>query len=88
MLALARIVKDSQLPSTRDELQALPGVGQYIASALLTVCFGRREPLLDENMARVLERFFGPRHLADIRFDPYLQQLSRMVLPANDSPFA
>lgn len=27
-------------------------------------------------MARVLERYFGPRKLADIRYDPYLQDLA------------
>jgi A/G-specific adenine glycosylase len=82
LLALARTMRNSQLPSTRDELQALPGVGQYIASALLTICYAQSEPLLDENMARVLRRFFGPGKMTDIRFDPYLQQLSRAILPA------
>jgi len=36
---------------------------------------------MDVNMARVLERFFGPRKLADIRYDPYLQKLARDILP-------
>jgi len=39
--------------------------------------------LLDVNMARVLERYFGPRKLvdmADIRYDPYLQTLSWQVV--------
>ncbi|HEX5733370.1 MAG TPA: hypothetical protein VF131_11105 [Blastocatellia bacterium] len=31
-------------------------------------------------MARVLERFFGPRKLADIRYDPYLQSLAKKVV--------
>lgn len=67
--------------ATREQLEALPGVGQYVASAILCICQGMREPLLDVNMARVLERFFGPRKLADIRYDPYLQNLARSVLP-------
>lgn len=83
LAALAQIMRESRYaPSTRDELQQLPGVGQYIASALLLICHNQPEPLLDVNMARVLERFFGPRKLADIRVDPYLQQLSRAVLPS------
>ena len=36
--------------------------------------------MLDVIMARVLERYFGPRKLADIRYDPYLQTLSRQVV--------
>lgn len=70
-----------RVPSTRVELESLPGVGQYIANAVLSICHGAREPLLDVNMTRVLERFFGPRKLADIRYDPYLQSLSREFLP-------
>jgi len=38
---------------------------------------GHPEALLDTNMSRVLERYFGPRELADIRYDPYLQALAR-----------
>lgn len=38
-------------------------------------------------MARVLERFFGPRKLVDIRYDPYLQTLSYKVVAGNDSVF-
>ena len=43
------------------------------------------QPLLDVNLARVLERLFGPRKLADIRFDPYLQELSLRVVQ-HESP--
>jgi A/G-specific adenine glycosylase len=35
-------------------------------------------------MARVLERYFGPRTLVDIRYDPYLQDLSREVVTVDD----
>ncbi len=31
-------------------------------------------------MARVLERYFGPRKLVDIRYDKYLQELSYKVV--------
>lgn len=80
LISLARVLVRQKLPSTRNELQALPGVGQYIASAVMAGCFGAREPLLDVNMARVLSRVFGPGFMADLRVDPYLQQLSRLIL--------
>jgi A/G-specific adenine glycosylase len=83
-LARAVGVLGGHLPQTRAGLEALPGVGQYVASAVLTLCHGGREPLLDTNMARVLERYFGPRQMADIRYDPYLQSLSREVLARGD----
>lgn len=79
-LARAILSCRGELPSTRAALEQLPGIGQYIAGAFLTAVCGEAEPLLDVNMARLLERFFGPRHRSDIRDDPYLQGLSRRVL--------
>lgn len=69
-----------RIPSGREKLEALPGIGQYVASAVLLLRNGQPEPLLDTNMSRVLERYFGPRDMADIRYDPYLQALSRRVV--------
>jgi A/G-specific adenine glycosylase len=48
------------LPRTRTELERLPGIGPYTASAVLAVVYGQAEPLLDVNMARLLGRFLGP----------------------------
>jgi A/G-specific adenine glycosylase len=67
-------------PTGRDEIEALPGVGQYVANAAMVFHHGAREPLLDANMARVLERCFAPRKLVDIRYDPWLQTLARAVV--------
>jgi len=75
--------RGGRFPSVRSELESLPGVGQYVASAILLFCHGKQEPLLDVNMARVLERYFGPRRLADIRYDNHLQSLSRDVISGN-----
>jgi A/G-specific adenine glycosylase len=80
--SLARtVVKNrGKLPANRESLELTPGIGQYIASAVLTYWHGQAEALLDVNMARVLERFFGPRQLTDIRYDPYLQKLARKAV--------
>ncbi|MBK6780899.1 MAG: hypothetical protein IPG75_15270 [Gemmatimonadetes bacterium] len=79
-LAPAATKLRGKFPRDRVALERLPGVGQYVASAILLFGHGQCEPLLDTNMARVLERYFGPRTLADIRHDPYLQRLSRRVV--------
>jgi A/G-specific adenine glycosylase len=50
----------SGVPRTRKELEHLPGIGPYTASAVLAIVYGRAEPLLDVNMARLLGRFLGP----------------------------
>jgi A/G-specific adenine glycosylase len=47
------------LPGTAAELCSLPGVGRYTAGAIASIGFGRREPLVDGNVARVLSRLFA-----------------------------
>lgn len=79
-LGTAIAARRGRFPTSREEIEALPGVGQYIANAVLLFCFHKAHPLVDVNLARVLERFFGPRKLADIRYDPYLQQLAHAVV--------
>jgi A/G-specific adenine glycosylase len=71
-------------PRKRDDIELLPAVGQYVASAVLLFCYEEPEPLLDGSMARLLERFFGRRTLTDIRHDPYLQALARLVVASDD----
>ncbi|MGY4298835.1 A/G-specific adenine glycosylase [Bradyrhizobium sp. i1.4.4] len=80
--ALARemVTRRGKFPGSRDELESLPAVGQYVASAVLLFAHGRTEPLLDANMARVLDRVFAPRRLVDIRYDPRLQALARLLV--------
>ncbi|MFZ2499306.1 DNA glycosylase [Methanosarcina sp.] len=48
-----------KLPLEKKKLMAMPGVGNYIAAAVL--CFGYNfpEPILDTNTVRVLGRIFG-----------------------------
>jgi len=83
-LATEMAKRRGDFPQNREEIEKLPNVGQYIANAVLLLCHGEPEPLLDVNMARVLERFFGPRKLADIRYDPYLQSLAKAVVNCRD----
>lgn len=84
--ALAREMVDrgGAFPASRSELEALPAVGQYVASAILVFAHRCAEPLLDGNMSRVIERVFEPRRLADIRRDPRLQGLARALVRSRD----
>ena len=79
-LAAEMVVRHGKVPRNRADLEKIPMVGQYIANAIEQVIFNQPSPLLDVNMARLLERYFGPRKLADIRYDPYLQELARRVV--------
>ena len=72
--------RKGRFPKNREEIDSLPAVGQYVANSIELFVHERATPLLDVNMARVLERYYGPRQLADIRYDPYLQELSHRVV--------
>jgi len=78
-------LRGGSFPSNRDEIEGLPGVGQYIANAIELFIYKRKKPLIDVNMARVLERYFGPRKLVDIRYDPYLQELAHRLVDCEES---
>jgi A/G-specific adenine glycosylase len=45
-----------RVPETYEELRRLPGVGDYVASAVLLFAYGKPRPLVDVNVARVLCR--------------------------------
>tara|TARA_R110002124_G_scaffold215380_2_gene381328 strand:- start:12945 stop:13511 length:567 start_codon:yes stop_codon:yes gene_type:complete len=87
LLELARVMhqKSGRLPDDRSGIEDLPGVGQYIANAVELISSRSPAPLLDVNMSRVLERYFGPRKMADIRYDPYLQRLAWRVTNIEES---
>jgi A/G-specific adenine glycosylase len=78
--------RHGRFPRGRDEIDDLPGAGQYVANAIELFVLGKPMPLLDVNMARLLERYFGPRQLADIRYDPYLQGLAKEVIESSADP--
>ncbi len=55
----ARVVSEQyggELPQTYEELIALPGVGDYTASAVLAFAFGKRSVVIDTNIRRVISR--------------------------------
>jgi A/G-specific adenine glycosylase len=46
-------------PVERDKLLALPGVGEYAADAVLSLIYGKRVPMVDRGVLRVVSRFFA-----------------------------
>jgi A/G-specific adenine glycosylase len=57
--ALARALVDDfggRVPDDEAALMTLPGVGRYVANAVLLLAFGQPRPLLDPNVIRLLDR--------------------------------
>lgn len=71
------------VPAELDDLAALPGVGEYTAAAVAVFAFGRRHPVVDVNVRRVLARAVG----GDAEPAPSLsvteRQLAAEVLPVD-----
>ncbi len=72
--------KDGELPKTKVELQESSLSTLYIANAFELFILKKRAPLLDVNMARVLNRYFHFREFRDVRNDIELQELSQDVI--------
>jgi A/G-specific adenine glycosylase len=59
MAAELRAVFDGRVPETKEELLSLPGVSDYIASAVRCFAWNYSTPLVDTNTVRVTGRLFG-----------------------------
>lgn len=83
-LAAQQIMERHQgvFPDTFEEVAALPGVGRYTAGAVLCFAFGKRAPILDTNVQRVLQRVFVRRPAASpAAMQKRLWRLAEEVLP-------
>jgi A/G-specific adenine glycosylase len=48
-----------KVPNSEKQLLELPGIGKYTARAICSQAFNQPLAILDTNVARILERFFG-----------------------------
>jgi A/G-specific adenine glycosylase len=76
IIAVARVLvkrHGGRVPQKKDELLALPGVGDYLANAVLAFGFGRRAILMNTNTTRVIRRYTGrpSGHPWQMRIDLY-----------------
>lgn len=74
-----------ELPSTRDELLALPGIGAYTAAAVAVFAFGRRHAVLDTNVRRVLARLEAGTEFAGAQPSAAEYRLAESLLPEDDA---
>ncbi len=77
-----------ELPSTREELLALPGIGAYTAAAVAVFAFGRKHAVLDTNVRRVLARAASGREFPTAQPSAAEYRLAESLLPENDATAA
>ena len=73
-----------RLPRDYDQLVALPGIGDYTASAVMSFAYGERIAVIDTNIRRVLSRVFLGRESKGGAASREERQLARQVLPEDE----
>ena len=76
-----------KFPKTLEELQTLPGVGLYTASAILAFVHNADVPVVDVNIERVLSRWWKPMNHSNEKLPMRdIYQLDAAILPKGKSP--
>ncbi len=70
-----------EIPDGRDELLALPGIGDYIAAAFRSLHLGLHDVIIDSNVVRIYGRFFGFETNGETRRKPWLRELAERITP-------
>jgi A/G-specific adenine glycosylase len=73
------------IPDDAESLLALPGVGRYIAGAILSFAFGRAAPIVEANTQRVLARWLAwDDDLRSGRSQARLWEAAARIVPDDD----
>jgi len=74
-----------RIPDDEQTLRRLPGFGPYTTAAVLSLVYGKPQPVIDANVRRVLMRILGLRGTAEARIDKTLRAFLETVF-SKDSP--
>jgi A/G-specific adenine glycosylase len=73
-----------RVPEEPGDILSLPGVGRYTAGAIASIAFGKRAPIVDGNVARVLARLFAiTDDVRSTKVQKRLWELSTELVPEN-----
>jgi A/G-specific adenine glycosylase len=70
----------SKVPQTREELRNLPGVGEYVAGAVLSIAYNKKEWIVDSNVVRVFKRYFGIDTSKEGRRDQHVIEMAKIYV--------
>jgi A/G-specific adenine glycosylase len=77
---------NNELPQKAKELEKLPGIGDYISSAICSIAFGSNVPALEANGIRVLSRLFDFHGLASNSKDRTILKEHLTKILSNKNP--
>lgn len=80
LLAELKDVYRGIIPVDKRELMSLPGVGEYVASAVRCFAFGYPEIVMDTNTSRVISRIIGLEARGELRRNREIKKVYRRIL--------
>jgi A/G-specific adenine glycosylase len=84
---VAREIKERyncKVPNDRCELTTLPGVGEYVAGAVLSIAYGKKEWIVDTNIVRLFRRYFGIKTSKEGRRDKHVIEMAKVYASGRD----
>jgi len=70
------------IPNDETQLLSFSGVGKYTARAVCAQAFDHATAVLDTNVARIMQRFFGLQpHRKRVRNDPFFWEAAQSIAP-------
>lgn len=79
---------DGIIPSSKEQLQELPGMGPYTTGAILSFAYNLSEPAIDVNIRRIYLRFFQGKDQGlpmSKKEEQELYQLAKQTIPTHKS---
>src|SRR5207248_2108409 len=92
--ALGRELTDrfsQRIPTSREELRSLPGVGDYTASSVLCQAYGQNQPMIDVIAGRAYGRLYGQQFRTErqtLRFAKRAAEAVLVLAPARQTNLA
>lgn len=69
-----------KVPEKREDLTMLPGVGDYVAGAVLSIGYNKKEWIVDSNIVRLFKRYFGIETSKEGRRDKHIIEMAKMYV--------
>ncbi len=90
ILKAAKIIvqkHNSRIPDSFGELIQLPGIGDYTASAILSIAYNKAYPVVDANVKRVTQRLLGQMHSVKNQKKNLYQNIRSIISKNNPGAF-
>ena len=81
LIRAASFIDEYGLPLEKRELLRIPGIGDYAASAFLSLHYNKRCSLIDSNIIRLYSRYFGFYYDGETRRKKWFLDLADRMTP-------